>query len=317
MGKWNELCNSFWHNYNDLKNTVGQHTGIITGIGIVTALAGTIFACRATLKISEKAPEHKRLVEDTRANCIEAGMDEKHTKKEVMKAYRHVGADYVRKFWPAVGLLAAGYGLIVKAHCMEVAKNEALMSAYIGLQALFTKYRDKVAQEVGVEREQEIYLEAQVETAKDVDDYKGPFVEGSYLLFNDSLQDYEAGCPQANSFLIDTGQRELNNKFREGKRVYVNDVMRCFGHEEIAGGYQWCWYKGLTDEIDFKIHDPAYNPEFARGYGFDPQQEPIAKLYLIGCVHVSETYKAEYRRTDAADGGVIGGRIGRDPVIIG
>ena len=318
----NEFCKDFWHNFHDLKNNVESRTGLLTGIGVVAGLAGTVLACRATLKVAAKAEEHKKLIEDTKASCAEAEMDEKATHKEVSKAYRHIGVEYVRKFWPAVGLLTVGYGLIIRAHCIEVAKNEALMTAYIGLEQLLNKYRARVAEQVGEEREAQIFKQAKVDQANEnkIGKYAGQFRNGSYLLFNDSCTDYQEGCPQANDFAIGIIEQELNQKFVSYAPVYVNDVMRACGHEEINGGWDWVKAKGLTDGIDFKLHDPDFNPEFAKGYGFIKGQEPIAKLYLDGFVHVSQLYSAEYRhflRKDKANGGVMGGEIGQDPVIIG
>ena len=320
MGKLNELCKDFWHNFNELKNNVESHTGILTGVGIGLAVTGTILACRATLKVSQKSEEHIKLIEDTKANCAEAQMTEKETRKAVMKSYRHIGVDYVRQYWPAVGLTIIGFGFIIKAHCIEVAKNEALMGAYVALQGLFAKYRARVAERIGEEQEQDVYKLAQIDQANEHligKDYDGPFVNGSYLLFNESCTDYEEGCPQANAFVIDTAERTLNQRYLEGRRVYINDVMRAFGHDDVNNGWKWCWYKGLTDKIDFKLHDPDHNPEFAKGYGFATNGDTIAKLFLNGCVHVSETYKSENRRNELADGGVCGGELGKDLVIIG
>ena len=322
MGKFDNFCKDFLHNFHDFKNNIESHTGILTGVGVVTGLIGTVFACRATLKIANKAEEHKKLVDDTKLNCTELVLDDKQTRKEVMKAYRHIGVDYVRAFWPAVGLLGVGYALIFRAHSIEVAKNEALTAAYIGLEQLFNKYRTRVAEQVGEEKEQEIYKQAQIDRAEEnkIGEYAGPYRNGSYLLFNESCIDYQKGCAASNDFLITTIQRELNNKFNTCVPVYLNDVMRACGHEEVNGGWQWVKAKGLTDGIDFKIHDLEFNPEFAKGYSKMNGEEPIAKLYLDGFVHVSKLYSAEYRqflKKNKADGGVMGGKIGQDPVIIG
>ena len=322
MGKLNDFCQDFWHNFHDLKNNIESHTGILTGVGIVTGLVGTVLACRATVKIVDKAEEHKKLVDDTKANCAEQGLDEKQTSKEVMRAYRHIGVDYVKKYWPAVGLITIGYGIIIRAHCIEVAKNEALLSAYIGLEQLFAKYRTRVSEQIGAEREAEIFKQAQIDQANEnvIGEYCGDFVNGSYLLYNENCSEYQEGCPQANDFMCDTIQREIKMKYEMGGTVYVNDVMRASGHDEINGGYSWLWKKGLTDAPDFKLHDPDHNPDFARGYFKSDEPEPIMKMYLYGCVHVSKLYSAEFRqyqRKNLADGGVIGGKIGKDPVIIG
>lgn len=321
--KFSELCKDFWHNFYELKNNVESHTGVLTGIGVVAGLAGTVLACRATLKIANKAEEHKQLVDTTKDNCALAGMDEKETKKEVMKVYRRIGVDYVKKYWPAVGLIVVGYGLIFRAHTIEVAKNEALMSAYIGLEQFVNKYRAKVAEEVGAEKEQELYTKAQAECAEQnvIGEYAGEFRDGSYMLMNESCADYSKGCPQSNLFDAQNVQEVIKMKFATGETVYVNDVMRAFGHPEIAGGWSWIWRKGLTDCPNFRLTDPAFNPEFSKGYGFSTNgEEPILRVFLNGCVHVSKMYTAEYRqylREDKADGGIMGGKLGQDPVIVG
>ena len=316
------LCKDFWHNWYELKNNVESHTGILTGIGIVTGLAGTVAACVATSKITTQADDHKKLVDDTKANCAEAQLDEKQTKKEVMKAYRHIGVDYVKKFWPAVGLLTVGYALIFRAHSIEVARNEALMTAYIGLEQFMNKYRARVVEAVGEEQEAKIFSQAQADQAEEniIGEYSGEFINGSYLLMNESCEDYQMGCPQANDFTAMTVQTEIKNKYDTGVDVYVNDVMRAFGHKEVAGGWSWIWRKGLTEAPDFKLHDMDFNPDFARGYGYDRNNEPILKIYLNGCVHISKRFSAEFRqylRENEADGGVMGGKLGRDQVIIG
>ena len=113
-----------------------------------------------------------------------------------------------------------------------------------------------------------------------------------------------------------SNESELNSKYDQGKRVYVNEVMRCFGHPEIKDGWKWCWFKGLTPAINFQINKD-YNPEFIHGICYDGKTEPIAKLYLNDCVRVERTFDVDVRGTCLADGGVMGGKIGCDPVIIG
>ena len=317
MGKFAEFMCDFTRNWNDLKNTVESHTGIITAAGIGIALVGTVVACKATLKINQKSEEHCKMVKDTKDSCAEKQLDEKQTKKEITKVYKHVVKDYVKTYLPAAGLLVVGFGLIIKAHNIEVAKNEALMASYIGLETLFNKYRATVAERYGEEAEQNIMTESQIKYSegRSVDNNK-TFVNGSYLLFNENCADFQPHNPHACEFLIRGGQDELNAKYNAYKRVYVNEVMRCFGHPEIKGGWKWCWYKGCTPEINFQINK-EFNPEFVRGICFDGKTEPIAKLYLNDCVHVDRTYEADVRNSELADGGVMGGYIGNEPVVIG
>jgi hypothetical protein len=318
MGKLSDLIHDFSVNWEDMKNSIESHTGVLTAVGIGVSVLGTVLACKATLKVKEASDEHCKLIEDTKANCAESEMTEKETKKELSKAYRHIGLYYVKKFLPALGVSIVGYSLIVKAHNIEVAKNEALMTAYIGLEALFNKYRQTVSERYGEETEKDIMAETQQKFAENnvLEGPNTPFVNGSCILFNDSCTDYTKGNPQANEFVLRTGENELVSKYNSGKRVYINDVCRCFGHPEVKGGWKWCWYKYCTEAPNFLV-DRMHQPEFIRGICFDGKTEPIAKIFLNGCVHVDRTYEADVRNTELADGGVMGGKIGMDECIIG
>lgn len=318
MGKLSDLMHDFSRNWEDMKNSIESHTGVLTAVGIGVSLLGTVFACKATLKVNKEAEDHAKLVQDTKDNCAEAQMDEKQTRKELVKAYRHVVKDYVKAYVPSLGLLAIGYGLIVKAHNIEVAKNEALMAAYMSLEAFLNKYRQTVAERYGEEAEQDIMKEAQMKHSEEhlIEDGRTPFVNGSYILFNDSCNAYTKGNPLANEMIIRHGLSELVFKFNMGKRVYINEVCRAYGHPEIKGGWKWCWYKPCTEAPNFLV-DRDHQPEFMRGMCYDGKTEPIAKLYLNGCVHVDRTYDADVRNCELADGGVMGGVLGRDEVIVG
>ena len=200
----------------------------------------------------------------------------------------------------------------------EVAKNEGLMAAYLGLQAFVEKYRQTVAERYGEEAEQDIMKEAQMKFANDhqIDDSKMPFVNGSYILFNENCSAYTKGNPQGNEMIIRHGLKELVFKYDMGKRVYVNEVCRAYGHPEIKGGWKWCWYKPCTPPPEFKVNR-EWQPEFIRGICYDGKTEPIAKLYINDCVHVDRTYDVDVRDSELADGGVMGGTLGHDECIIG
>lgn len=317
MGKFNDFFKEFNRNYEDLKNLINNHTGILTGVGIGFTLVGTVLACKATLKVNQASEDHCKLIEDTKANCAEAQMTEKETKKEVARAYKHICCDYVKKYLPAVGMTAAGIGLIIKAHNIEVAKYDGLMSAYISLETLFNKYRESVNARYGEEVEKDIYNEAYMKRADEYhDDPDAPFVDGSYMLFNDRCGDYQKGNPQANEFVIRNVQNNMVSKYKSGRRVYANEVARAFFHEEFADGWKWCWYLGCTPEPNFLVNK-EFQPEFMRGICYDGMTEPIAKIYFNGMVRVEQTYKAEVRNSEFADGGIMGGKFGKEPVIIG
>lgn len=318
MGKLKELIHDFSENWNDMKNSIEAHTGVLTAVGIGVSLLGTVFACKATLKVSKEAEDHTKLIQDTKNDCAEQNLDEKQTKKAVVKAYKRVAKDYVKAYLPSAILLTVGCGLVVKAHNIETAKNDALMAAYMSLQAFVTKYRQTVAERYGEDVERDIMKEAQLKHSEEhqIDDSKTPFVNGSYILFNESCISYTKGNPQANESIIRHGFQQILMKYNLGKRVYVNEICRAYGHPEIKNGWKWCWYKPCTAAPDLLVNRD-YQPEFIRGICYDGKTEPIAKLYLNGCVHVDRTYDADVRDSELADGGVMGGVFGRDEVIIG
>ena len=99
MGKLKELIHDFSENWNDMKNSIEAHTGVLTAVGIGVSLLGTVFACKATLKVNKEAEDHTKLIQDTKANCAEAQTDnrKKHIERRKRRPQCRQGCFHNRK----------------------------------------------------------------------------------------------------------------------------------------------------------------------------------------------------------------------------
>ena len=142
--------------------------------GIALVVGGAVWACKNSVKahdILEEANEKIKNInygEDV-ANGDE-GFDEKAARKERMAVYRDLGMDLAKCYGPAIIVGTTGIGLILGAHKIEKNRNLALTSAYAGLLANYNSYRDRIRQEIGEEKERDIYSGAKTETITVIDE---------------------------------------------------------------------------------------------------------------------------------------------------
>lgn len=138
--------------------------------GGLTMLAGTILACIQT----EKA---KKALEDAKKSEKEAGCDEiivlnddtpevaKQKKAEkgrkLTKIYAHTAYEMIKIYGIPAILWLGGMGMICSGHHTLRKTNAGLVADSILAKKLFDEYRNRVAQAVGEEAEQKIFMGTQ------------------------------------------------------------------------------------------------------------------------------------------------------------
>lgn len=145
---------------------------ILFGFGIIGVLAGTVFACIQTAKAKKAIEEHKEAiagiefehkVDETLSD--EAKKQAKKVKgKKLFNEYAHLSYIMLRIYGLPALLWLLGMGGIVDSHFTLKTANKALFANSVALQQLFDQYRTRVAEQIGVEQEQKMFLGAHEET---------------------------------------------------------------------------------------------------------------------------------------------------------
>lgn len=257
---------------------------IMTIAGCTVVVAGSVLACKATLKADEVLAENRAKIESVRESGIAS---EKVYRKELTKGYISGGVNWVKLYGPSALLIGFGVGSILYGHNILKARNLAVIGAYKALTIEHQEYRNKMKEVMGSEEERKIYYdlgELEIGNMEDGETHKvSVIVEPSepepnwneHAKFFCESSIYFSKNPEENlKFLMDTMGR-MQEKFDRQGYLFLNDVYRALDIPETYGGSVCGWIKGLGDNvIDFGIFDcyKESSHRFVNGY------EPVVLL---------------------------------------
>ena len=251
---------------------------ILLGAGIVTGVASTVVACKATLKADEVLDEHKENIEKIKeaAEVSPEEYTEKDKKRDVALAYGKTIGGFVKLYSPAIVLGAVSITCFCASYGILKKRNVALMAAYGELLTKFNKYRDKVKYKYGEEADREIIFGdgSQDEIALDengnVEFVKREELCSRYAKFFDSSNANWEKSPEYNMTFLTKHQNYFNDRLKARGHVFLNEVYDALGFEHTSEGALVGWvYNGDGDNyIDFGIYDASKdaNRRFVNGY---------------------------------------------------
>lgn len=248
---------------------------IMFGAGISFAVVAAVKACQATLKVEDVLRE----AEKTRAelHVINTSQPEKYTVDRLKKDERQVkvivARDLTKLYAPAFVLGAGSIALLTGAHIVLTKRNVALTAAYVGLDRVFTEYRNRVRNELGEEKDREFRYGTklkeiveeteqghEVKTVKRVGE---PGKRSQYaVLFDQNNKNWQ---PQAeyNRTFVQLNQCWANERLRAKGHLFLNDVYKQLGMEETPAGQIVGWVLGGNGKttagdgyVDFGLLDP-------------------------------------------------------------
>lgn len=248
---------------------VSKHSPeILLGAGIVSGVAATVVACKATLKAESILDEHKEQMEkinEAAETCPEE-YSESDKKKDTAIAYGKTIGKFVKLYGPAIGLGVISVGCILGSYGIMRKRNIALTVAYGELLKKYMTYRDNVKSKYGEEADKEMIFgntETVVDTDKEgnVTDVKASEtnegVGSPYARFFDSSCPNWQTAPEYNFEFVNRVQEMFNNRLRSKGHVFLNEVYDALGFERTSAGavVGWVWNGDGDNYIDFGIID--------------------------------------------------------------
>lgn len=243
-----------------------KHSPVVMfGTGVVGIVGTTVLACRATLKV-------ENLLEDAdkKKLQIKTLVHDEYTEKDRNKDLRYhqiqtmVGVG--KLYAPAVGLGIMSVSLLTGSHVVLSKRNVALTAAYKTLEEGFDKYRERIRDEYGEDKEREFYRGVQtmdvhdtkngkVETKKYINPGGGP--TSPYAVFFDEHNKNWTPKPEYNMLFLRAQQDYANDRLWAKGHVFLNEILRDLGFEDTRAGAVTGWVKnGKGDNrIDFGIFD--------------------------------------------------------------
>lgn len=128
---------------------------ILMAAGIGGTVVSTVMACRGTLKCEQVINTYNKkmaIVDDTMLSSPQE-YTEQDAKKDRAVITIQTGLDFVKLYGPAVTLEVASIACILGSFKIMKKRNVALMAAYKLVEEAFSKYRNKVRSELGVDKD--------------------------------------------------------------------------------------------------------------------------------------------------------------------
>lgn len=236
--------------------------------GVVGALGGTVLACRATLKLEEKLDEIQEDVNSVKEmgqSSREKGTEysEKEYYKDLCYVYAKGTTKLVRLYGPSAAVGAVSIAALTGSHIQLTRRNTALTAAFAALSKAYDEYRLRVQEEIGLERELDIYRGAREEESKDEDGKKvvkvvDPNGFSPYARMFDEANSNWQKSPELNRIFIQCQQNYANNLLKARGHVFLNEVYDSLGMERSHAGQVvgWVMDGDGDDFVDFGLFEP-------------------------------------------------------------
>lgn len=236
--------------------------------GIVGVGVGTVLACRATLKLEGELDEWKDNIDSVKdksskelkhyADDVEIVRDVETHYSDLIKVHIHGAYRVTRLYAPAIVVSGAGLAALVNSHVILSRRNATLTAAYATLAHQLEEYRQRIRDEVGEERERELYLGLEWQ---EVPGSEGkllePVIDPGRLpmhsrFWGEDNQNWKNNS-EYNRLFINCQQQMANDLLQARGHVFLNDVYDMLGLDRSNVGQLVGWVLGGEgdDFIDF------------------------------------------------------------------
>ena len=236
----------------------------LTAVGIAGAITSTVLACRATLKVEDPLDELNERRADLKDRILDDSYTETDRRKDLTHVYLHATVDILRLYAPAAVVGVASYCAIAGGQTIMQKRNAALTVAYTTLEQGYSAYRKRVVEEIGEERELQVFQDA--EEIEVVDEKTGekqtvfvPRAGSIYARMFDRSNGSWCANPDYNRFFLQAQLNYANDMLNSRGHVTLNDVYDMLGFDRTPEGQIVGWLKfGDGDGyIDFALGKPG------------------------------------------------------------
>ena len=227
---------------------------ILVGVGITALVGATVTAVYATTKASDIMDEHDaQMAKVAQAKSMSEKTDSSYTDDEIRRdkvtIFTQTSFRFIKLYTPTVLLVAGGTLSILAGHRILSARYAGVVAAYSVLEQSFDRYRDRVREELGEDRELAIYAGAK-EVRTEIDAATGESVKvlvdqtGRSMYarcFDEASSDRWEKTYGYNQAFIRGKQNQLNDRLKARGHVFLNEVYDALGFPHTPEGQVVGW----------------------------------------------------------------------------
>lgn len=231
---------------------------IFFGLGLAGVVGGTVLACKATLKLEETLDEIKSDVNVVKEGH-ESGVRTQQETNQVMGAvYIRGGLKLAKLYGPAIIVGGLGIAALSGSHIQLTRRNAALQAALVAVTKAYEDYRAKVREEIGEERENQLYRNLDEIAASDNPNQGAVGKYSPYARIFDEYNPNWKKEAELNRVFLLLQQNFCNYKLSSKGHLFLNEVYDALGMERSRIGSVVGWvYNGEGDDfVDFGLYSP-------------------------------------------------------------
>lgn len=242
------------------------------GLGITGVVASGALLVKQTLTVEPMINDHKIRLDQAK-NTPDS------SDKVVTQVYIHTAKEMVVHYGPAVSVGLLGLTAILVSNGILERRNAALVAAYQTVSTAFGEYRRRVQEEIGEERERDVYLGIRKEEVKDEETHEvksehtietDPNKISPYAKFFDEYNQYWMKTPEYNLLFLRQKQSYFNDLLYARGHVFLNEVYKELGIPETQAGaiVGWTIDPEGDNYVDFGIYELHSQEarDFVNGY---------------------------------------------------
>jgi hypothetical protein len=228
--------------------------------GVVGVVGSTVLACRATLKLDGKLVDFQNEVAEQKR--LQTLVPSKSYNRDMAYTYIKGSASIIRLYAPAIILGSASLGALTSSHVTLTRRNASLTAAYSAVAASYDAYRDRVREEVGEEKELNLYhavslVEGDAASKSDPIFLADPNHWSPYAKFFDEGSPNWQKNAELNRLFIQCQQNYLNHLLHARGHVFLNEAYDQLGIDRTTAGQVvgWVLNQGGDNYIDFGLFE--------------------------------------------------------------
>lgn len=227
------------------------------GAGIICGVGATVLACRATLKLDDALSEYRETCEkiDFLREKVESGETDVNYSIEDAQRDKFIlilktSFNMFKLYAPSILAGVASIGFILGSHKILSARNAALTAAYTALSDTYKEYRKRVAEEIGEDKELELFngfrtkIEEHVNDKGKVTKKKETIQERPYSPYTrcfDETNPYYKRNRGDNQYFLAAMQAHANDKLKLNGHLFLNEVYEMLGFDHTTEGALCGW----------------------------------------------------------------------------
>lgn len=268
---------------------------ILMVVGAVSIVAGTVKACKATVKMQdvlETTADTLEKIHGLEEGTLAVKEGETYTEEDAAKdksiVYVQTVVKTAKLYAPAVILIGGGLGCMFGSHVIMQRRYSAAVAAYTAVSEAFSGYKARVKERFGEDVQQEIergVKATEVDTGE-VDENGQPIkktvkvadkdISNPYsALFDESTSSRWTSDGDYNRIFIRQVQNEANKKLRNRGYLFLNEVLNMLEMPITKVGQFAGWmFEPTNPNIDSFVDFGMYDMNDERKRAFLEGDEP-------------------------------------------